>query len=80
MVVLNDKTAEIYIAIRSVLRDFYTRTLREIVKNRGIDLDIKNNRYLQNALSYMRDVSEHPEKYFSRLATEEDRLRRAGIK
>ncbi len=80
MVVLNDKTAEIYIAIRSVLRDFYTRTLCDVVKNRGIDLDIKNNRYLQNALSYMRDVSEHPEKYFSRLATEEDWIRRAGIK
>lgn len=80
MVVLNDKTAEVYIAIRAILRDFYTKAWNNIVKNRGIDLDAKNNRYLQNALSYMRDVSEHPEKYFSRATTEEDWIRRAGIK
>ena len=70
MVVLNDKTAEIYIAIRSVIRDFYTRTLRDVVKNRGIDLDAPNNADARTALAYMRDVSENPQKYFSRAATE----------
>ena len=78
MVMLNDKTVEIYSAIRQVLGVFYTETLRDIVQNRGIDLDAKNNSDIKNALSYMRDVSEHPEKYFSRHATEEDWMWRAG--
>ena len=77
MVMLNDKTVEIYSAIRSVLGNFYTKTLQDVVKNRGLDLDAKINSDVRDALSYMRDVSEHPEKYFSRLATEEDWMWRA---
>lgn len=77
MVELNDKTLDVYSAIRSVLGNFYTMALRDVVKNRGISLDAKNNSDIRDALSYMRDVSEHPEKYFSRLATEEDWIWRA---
>jgi len=78
MVMLNYKTIEIYNAIRQVFGAFYTETLRDVVKNRGIDLDAKNNSDIWAALSYMRDVSECPEKYFSRHATEEDWIWRSG--
>lgn len=77
MVMLNDKSAEIYSAIRMVLENFYTNTLRELVQTRGIDLDAPNNSYLRSALAYMRDVSENPQKYFSRAATETDWIYRA---
>ena len=79
MVDLNDKTLAVYSAIRSVLGNFYTVALRDIVKNRGISLDAKNNSDIRDALSYMHDVSEHPEKYFSRLATEKDWIWRAAV-
>lgn len=74
---LSDKTVEIYRAIRQMFGIFYSETLRDIVQNRNIDLDAKNNSDIRAALSYMRDVSENPQKYFSRLATEEDWLWRA---
>ena len=70
--VFTDKIAMVYTAIRVVLDHFYTKALRDITQNRRINLDLESNYDIKCALAYMRDVSENPQKYFSRAATETD--------
>jgi hypothetical protein len=75
--VFTDKIAMVYTAIRVVLDHFYTKALRDITQNRRINLDLESNYDIKCALAYMRDVSENPQKYFSRDATECDWKSRA---